>query len=305
MQVPQTLCPYTNQPLASIERINEEHVLPVAIGAPTKFFVIASESENSRLNELIDAPFSNDQLIRFLAMSQGVVSRSGPVIANLPAILVSNGDALKTSFSLNEISFRFANPVVTDPATGKIKAVKGFGDAAKAHAQRVKKDHAKKKISIDIGESIITPNPKIHTSFSCDTYLVQKELLKIAYLMTVWCFGDSAINSESGEVYRLGLATTRDEEFASIGMKGGTNSIHGISCKKEHGTHVLLSMVLGRQLVTSVTIFGIFSAVFITSASGISAEEYEGFSITIDLLKGTFSQTEAIQAVMANAETNS
>ncbi|WGK92578.1 hypothetical protein [Pseudomonas migulae] len=302
MRAPQTLCPYTNQPLASIDRINEEHVLPVAVGAPTKFFVMASELENSRLNDLIDAPFSNDPLIRFLAMSQSVVSRSGPVISHLPATLTASGEAVKLAFSQDGIDLRFANPVVTDSETKRVTAVKGFGDAANEHAQRIKKDYAKKKIAVEIGETISTLNPEVQTSLCCDTDLVGKELLKIAYLMTVWCFGDRAIDSESGAIYRRGLATKRSEDFGSIGMRANTNEVPGFSCKREPGTHVLLSAVLGRDLITSITLFGTFAAVFATPAAGIHIEEGQGLSIKINLSTGALTQTTAIEAILANAQ---
>lgn len=300
MPASQTLCPYTNLPLSSIERVNEEHVLPVAIGAPTKFSVKASELENSRMNDLIDAPFSNDALIRFLSMSQGVVSRSGPIVAQLPATLTSSGEAVKLALSQNGLELKFANPVVTDPETGRVTGVRGFGDAANEHAQRVKRDHAKKKIAVEIGETISSPNPEVLASFNGDTYLVEKELLKIAYLMTVWCFGDSAINSESGAMYRQGLETSRDEDLGSIGMRGGTVNIPGISCERETGTHVLLSVIIGGNLITSVSLFGVFAAVYATPAVGIRADEYDGFSIKIDLSTCKFTQTDAITAMSAN-----
>lgn len=302
MRAPQTLCPYTNEPLASIDRINEEHVLPVAVGAPTKFFVMASELENSRLNDLIDAPFSNDPLIRFLAMSQGVVSRSGPVISQLPATLIASGEAVKLAFSQDRIDLKFANPVITDPDTKRVTAVKGFGDAANEHAQRIKKDYAKKKISVEIGKTISTPNPEVHSSLSCDTDLVGRELLKIAYLMTVWRFGDRAINSESGAIYRRGLAAKSTDDFRSVGMRGNTNEVPGFSCKRESGTHVLLSAVIGKDLITSITLFGAFAAVFATPAHGISVEEGEGLSVKINLSTGALTQATAMEAILDNIQ---
>lgn len=69
----QTLCPYALTPLASGES-NDEHILPVALGAPASFTVRALAAENSRMNDLIDEPTVNDPMVRFLAMSQGVVS---------------------------------------------------------------------------------------------------------------------------------------------------------------------------------------------------------------------------------------
>ena len=76
----QTLCPYALTLLASGES-NDEHILPVALGAPASFKIRALTAENSRMNDLVDEPTISDPLVRFLAMSQGVVSRSGNVKA--------------------------------------------------------------------------------------------------------------------------------------------------------------------------------------------------------------------------------
>ncbi|WP_367256530.1 hypothetical protein [Pseudomonas sp. stari2] len=302
MQASQTLCPYSNQPLSSIQRINEEHVLPVAIGAPVKFSVMASELENSKMNDLIDAPFSNDQLIRFLAMSQGVVSRSGPVTAQLPATVTSSGEAVKVAFSQNGLELKFTNPVVTDPETGRVSAVRGFGNAAHEHAQRIKRDYAKKNINLDIGETISDPRPQLNVSFTGDTYIIGKELLKIAYLMTVWCFGDQAIDSESGRIYRIGLEKDRDDDMDSFGLQRTTTRIPGISCKSEANTHVLISTVLNEKLVTSVQLFGTFAGIFITPAVGIDADDGQGVSVKIDLSTGTITETDAVLAMLENVQ---
>jgi hypothetical protein len=299
------LCPYGNQPLASIQRINEEHVLPVAIGAPAKFFVMASELENSRMNDLIDAPFSNDQLIRFLAMSQGVESRSGPVIAQLPATVTSSGEAVKVAFSQNGLDLKFTNPVVTDPETGRVSAVRGFGDTAHEHAQRIKRDYAKKNIDLEIGLTISDPRPHLNVSFTGDTFVIGREMMKIAYLMTVWCFGDRAIDSQSGEIYRIGLRKNRDEDMDSFGMKRTTTRIPGISCKSEPDTHVLMSTVLNGELVTSVQLFGTFAGIFITPAVGIGADDFEGSSVKINLSAGKIIESDAILAIQDNVQNHS
>lgn len=76
-EIKNTLCPYLVKPLVEIDPINKEHVLPVGIGAPESFYVEASLSENSRLNDLVDAPMINDPLIKMLCMLAEVDGRSG------------------------------------------------------------------------------------------------------------------------------------------------------------------------------------------------------------------------------------
>lgn len=289
----QTLCPYLAKPLDQIDVVNDEHVLPIAIGAPKPFFVRAAESENSRFNTLIDAPFSNEPLIQFLAMRQGVISRSGPVIAKIPATLISSGEPLTLAWSQAGFDLKFQKPVEVDQRTGQVMAVRGYGDDAMTRALEIQRGYAKKKMKVEIGEVVSDLDSTVRGQLRAGNAILWRELFKIAYLMTVWCFQDKAIASASGEEYRRGLAQ------ASPVIKHTTEDIPGISALGDASRHALLSVILGKKLITSVKLFGSFSAVFVTAAEGVG-EEGDGACVTIDLPTRTFSQTPALESMMKN-----
>lgn len=292
----QSLCPYLAKPLAEIAPVNEEHVLPVAIGAPSRFFVKAAESENSRFNTLIDAPFSNEPLVRFLAMSQGVNSRSGPVVAKIPATLLSSGELVNVAFSKAGFDLKFANPIKKDAETGFVAGVLGFGDEAMKHALKVQRDYAKKNIHVNLGDVVTEHKPLLHVSLSLDNSVVWRELLKIAYLMTVWSFGDKAIDSRSGTEYRRGLNASRSQ---FIQIRHTTDDIPGITTKGKADSHSLMCVILGKELITSVKLFGGFAATFITEAEGVGVEG-DGLHIQINAATKNLTETPVLEALMNN-----
>ncbi|WP_283189857.1 hypothetical protein [Pseudomonas sp. PMCC200344] len=296
----QTLCPYTAKKLCDLPSVNDEHVLPVAIGAPKRFFVRASEQDNSRLNDLVDAPFSNNDLVRFFAMSQGVVSRSGPITAKVPATVVKSGDAITTGWSKEGLQIRFNNPVVLDEETGQVAGVKGYGEEAMKHAERIKRDYAKKGVTVELGPTISDPNPEIHVRLGVDSDIVFNELLKTAYLATVWVFGDDAINSKSGEMYREALDRLAPDTLNELGFRCGGGLPTGFDGSISSDEHQLISLILGGDVITSVNLFGVFAAFFITSAEGFSCPEYTGMAIKINVVEGSLNVEDPIQVLHQN-----
>lgn len=99
----QLLCPYTTKLLAETSNVNNEHILPVALGVPQSFYVRATEEENSRMNDLIDAPASNDPILRFIAMAADVEGRSGAVRSEVKGKLEGSGDAVLASFTTGNV----------------------------------------------------------------------------------------------------------------------------------------------------------------------------------------------------------
>lgn len=71
----------------------------MALGAPQSFCVPADASENSKMNDLIDSPVCNDSLMRLIATSQGVVSRSGPVEVELIGTETTTGNEVRSTLS--------------------------------------------------------------------------------------------------------------------------------------------------------------------------------------------------------------
>lgn len=282
----QTLCPYSTSPLNSAES-NDEHVLPVALGAPASFSVRALVAENNRINFLIDEPTVNDPLMRFLAMSQGVVSRSGSVKAEIKGTVDVTGESIKAVFSHDGLDLKFLQPVDTD-SEGRVIGVRGFGEVARQMATQVAANYAKKGIATQFENEEFSEGQQLNLHLVSDMAMIRRQLFKIAYLSSVRLFGDEAIKSKSGELFRAAMMATSNAELAACGISGAafrplppgfapptTNSEHSIVC-------ALISSV---GLVTSVNLFGCFTLFTATPSEGITASELSGEVIVIQASK--------------------
>lgn len=278
----QTFCPYSLSPLAAGES-NEEHILPVALGAPASFTVRALAAENSRMNDLIDQPTVNDPLVRFLAMSQGVVSRSGPVKATVSATVHHSGEGVRATFTNDGLDLKFHQPVDTD-SDGRVIGVRGFGNAARQMAAQIVANYAKKGITTQLETERSEGSPQLQVRLVGDMLLVRRQLFKIAYLTTVRIFGDEAITGLSGQQFRAAIMAESDEELTrcKISSSAFRPLLPGFARSTGHGEHAITCAIMpGIGLATSVDLFGCFTLFVVTPADGISADEFTGEVITI------------------------
>ncbi|MTD33948.1 hypothetical protein [Paludibacterium denitrificans] len=283
----QSLCPYTLKPLAEISNTNGEHILPRAFGAPESFTVPADEAENTRMNDQIDSPAINDPLMRLLAVTQGVKSRSGSVRAKLKGVVTESGEEVIAILGQEGIDFRFVAPVDVDE-NGSVKGVRGFGDAAQKLVNQFLRDSARKGRKMEVDETVSQPNPHLSLGLEGDLKVIHKEVRKIAYLMTVRIFGDEAIKSRSGEIYRAAIHAETEEEVQATGLRGGTN-IDSIAtlARAKHNEHALTCFRIGSAIVSAVILFGSITGICITPAEGFSAPELAGEVIIINATTGT------------------
>jgi hypothetical protein len=284
----QTLCPYTTNPLAQSAATNKEHILPVAIGAPASFYVQADAMMNGQMNEEIDAPFSNDPIIRFLAMSHGVTSRSGAVTAKVRGEATATSDSVDVVFSKDAIEMRFVKPIELDPESGTVSAVKGFGSQAADLAAIIQRNYEKKGSTVELDESISSPDSSLKLQLSCDLDLLQQQLIKISYLSTVRIWGDRAITSTSGQMYREGIRSVGEDALGKIGFLGGKeNLLPPVLRRPDPHEHLVVTFVQGELLVSVITLFGTFTACFMSPSDGLGASESEGEYIIIDASTST------------------
>lgn len=291
----QTRCPYCCELLDKISSVNEEHILPVALGAPKAFFVPAAADENSRMNKLIDSPTTNDPLIRMLAAGQGVVSRSGPVVLNVDGVVSGSDQKVKTVLSKSDVQVRFAKPVEVDEATGHVKGVRGFGDAAMQHALQIQRDHEKKGIQIELGETVQQAKPSVNVRLSANLVVIRQELIKTAYLFTVRVFGDDAIVSPSGGIFRAAMLCTTLEAIAATGLGGSPQCpLPPIFPKLAPNQHALCTLRIDDEILTAVSLFGTFNCLVKTPATGFSAPVGTGETVLIDASQATLQSWTAI-----------
>lgn len=284
----QERCPYTCEPLG-LQNVNQEHILPYAIGAPSNFTLMACASENSKYNKLIDAPFSNDPLIRLISSMIGVKSRSGPVSFETMGKDPTSGEEVILRITSNDLNFRFKKP--TERTGNNSYLVRGFGDSVHLQAQEIEKNFKRKNptklVKAITGPLASYPSPKLQFNFDLNAGIYGLEMAKIAYLLTVDTFGDEAILGKSGQQFRSAINDMDIEKMMQQGAKLGTfnaygmkaveesfynNHYHFLQCKKHSET----------ELLTVIILFGIFTRFFVTSAEGLSIPKDFDRQIFID-----------------------
>lgn len=247
----QTLCPYTGTMLGTSGPTNREHVTPIAIGAPEGFWVESHEAQNSHWNALVDAPFSNDEGVRFLSMANKVKSRSGEVVSKVSGSIIETGESVKLTFASSGMDIDFTKPVVPLGKTEYL--VKGFGDKAVQQSESLQKNLARKGQIADSATVRSLKSPTIHSGFSVDLTLVERQLKKTAYLYTVWCLGDHAIASPS-----------RDQYLSALGGGGILSANIDLSDRLE-GYHQFTLLVIGDTAYCETDFFGVFKGLFVTT----------------------------------------
>lgn len=303
--MPQTRCPYSTNPLVNSMSVNQEHIVPAALGGPDNFTVPAETHKNSELNYLIDAPATNDPLLRFYATSQGVTSHSGPVTSQIQGTVDGSEESVRATFSVNGLDVRFTNPVDVDGNTGFVSGVRGFGNTAEKHALEIQKKYEKKGLQISLSEPEARENPTINLRFSGDLSIIRQELIKIAYLMTVRVFGDDAILSPAGEIYRTAMLAKTEEAIDATGLRGNALAelpAHGFP-RPARNQHALTCFCLGGMIVSSVTLFGTFNGLFVTSTDGFSEADGHGEIAIIDASTSrlrTWPYLKTISSVLQN-----
>ena len=287
-EVKNTLCPYLVRPLIEVGQINREHVLPVGIGAPESFFVEAALSENSRLNELIDAPMINDQLIKMLCMMADIHGRSGGKTATMHGETEVGGRFI-ASVSKESIDFKYRNPIEKNKLTGEI-LVKGFGEEVFQEAARVDKNMTSKGRN---GQSDITmfihSKERLDMSFYSDFMLIIREAIKAAYLFTVKAYGDIAITSKSGNVFRAAFEARNEEKLRASGLywQQLPPDHYGPEVKLTAKHHMFMTSIKEDMMYTQVILFGGLSFIFWTPRDDIESE-HDSYGKLIDASKRCF-----------------
>jgi len=294
----QTLCPYALLPLTSGES-NDEHIVPVALGAPASFTVRALAAENSRMNDLIDEPTVNNSMVRFLAMSQGVVSRSGQIKAAVDGTVHGSGEKVRATFSPGNMDPKFHQPVETD-SQGRVIGVRGFGDEARRKAAQIAADYARKGIAVELGTETSREQPQLDLELVADMHMIRRQLFKIAYLTTVRVFGDEAITGPSGQQLRAAMMAESDEALALTHIAGAAFQPLPLGLARSAGgtEHAITCTIMpSLGLVTSVDLFGCFTLFAVTPTDGISADEGAGEVISIDVSRSRITSRPYLKAM--------
>ncbi|MBA1288583.1 hypothetical protein [Pseudomonas japonica] len=104
-------------------------------------------------------------------------------------------------------------------ADGEIIGVRGHGDDFQKNLDQLALGLKRKGKQLHTGQRSTIQNPTIDVSLDINHAILNLELLKIAYLSTVWFFGDEAIASCSGENYRNAINGMEPEKFEIYGVE--------------------------------------------------------------------------------------
>ncbi|PTU65845.1 hypothetical protein DB032_13335 [Chromobacterium sp. Panama] len=193
--------------------------------------------------------------------------------------------------SADSMAVRFQKPVETDPETGQIRAIKGFGADAKAELARVTKDLNRKGHILEPDEAK-TLEPTIRGRFEHNLAEVMQGLTKIAYLATVWTVGDEFLSTAAGVRYRSWI----DAEPNSAALEAlGLRPLEGSLCKKSvpHTHHLIACVALDGNLITGVRLFNepLFEITLTVPAPELQLANEHRRLIVIDAARRTFEET--------------
>ena len=289
-----TICPYTTQPVASIQS-SREHIVPDALGGPNAFALAADKTKNSTYGQTVDARLINSPLMGMLAARAGVETRSGPSTWSARGELLDGAHPVDVRGSGAEVGFRLRKPVDIDSVTGMPKGVMGFGEAAEQELARVTKDLERKGMTVVPGEQL-TRDPTVHVSINHNLAETAQGLGKIAYLATVRVFGDAFINTAGAAQYRSWIdAELTTEALQATGLLTLPPSVAPqIPVSVTHVNHVISCWVVDGRVFTMVSLFNapLFTRGFLVATPELTLPPFVGKVMVIDAAKKTLEEHE-------------
>lgn len=152
-----TICPYTTNQL-SADKFSREHIIPDALGGPNAFALRADALANSQHGAKVDSHLIHADFVAMLASKVGVKTRSGTSAWQLPGQLRADRSRVVAEFSGNSVRPRFTRPVETDPTTGRVIAVKGFGADARTspNSAQLLRDHPRPREDRLPGDGLVS-----------------------------------------------------------------------------------------------------------------------------------------------------
>ncbi|MDN7176965.1 HNH endonuclease [Caballeronia sp. SEWSISQ10-4 2] len=212
-----TLCPYLLKPIADLAEVDEEHIIPHAMGGSNQFVLPVDKPSNSAFGMTVDSDLIHDPRLRFMAASQGIKSRTGDVTIELPGVIVETGMKVLVPFNKNGLGqARVMDVYKRDPITNKLTGIAGFDDQINSTLQRLSKRGEKKW---EIASRSRIDQPVVKVEFPSDPFKVSKGLCKIAYLMACRTLGDSFALSADATAFRIAIHAKDFAAFDSCGLQ--------------------------------------------------------------------------------------
>lgn len=287
------VCPYTCQPVSAIDA-SREHIIPDALGGPNGFALAADRKCNSKYGEGVDSNLLNFPLVSLSATRYGVETRSGEAQTRERGVLKLDASPVDATFLKDEVQLRMRTPVVKDE-TGKLVAVRGFGEAAQKELERLERDFKKKGRTVVAGES--TPlEPEVRVPLVHNFNHLQQGLAKIAYLATVWTLGDAFIKTAAGAKFRAYIDAAPDRDvLIAVGLAAiQTRGLKAAMPELPAHYHLIICKREGVQVTTTVRLFGLdgLTLTFICQTEELPMSLPKTRIIAVDSIEKTFEEGE-------------
>jgi hypothetical protein len=297
-----TICPYTLVSIPDLSAPSLEHIIPDALGGPNGFSVTADQKMNSQLGTSVDADLINYHALKFLAMSYGVKTRTGEVSLSLEGTLDLDGESIPQALKLSkgQLDLRMAKPVRTDPITGAVTGVIGWGDEAGKNLAAVTKGLQRKGYSVEAGESQSTSGGEVSSRIVHDNFATTRGMAKIAYLSLAFTFGDDFIIGSEGAAFRAAYSA---DDFAMLklaGVTGGPGSASPFMPDVPEGHHTVIAI---RQSGQYCAVVRLFSSDLLTKTFSVrsdrSWDELEGSVYTCAPTRGGIHEMSVMDHVIS------
>lgn len=188
------------------------------MGGSDQFVLPADKFSNSSFGKTVDSDLIHDPMLRLVAATQAIQSRTGEVTAQLPGIIVATGDEMAVEFGKNGIGERrVKNSHPKDPTSGKLLGICGFDGQFETDLKRLTDGNNKKCWETSNYQKIDNPITKV--DITTDPFKVSKGLAKIAYLMACRTLGDTFALSPDAEAYRTAIKAKGWDSFDACGLQ--------------------------------------------------------------------------------------
>jgi hypothetical protein len=185
------------------------------MGGSDQLTLPADKTANSIFGGTVDSNLIHDPMLRFMAATQGVTSRNGPISVQLPATVQTTGDEMTVEFNHNGIGARkIKNSHRKDPLTNRLVGICGFDGQFESDLARL---NGSKKAWIGSNHQQID-NPLVKVEIQSNSFHISKGLAKIAYLANCRILGDEFALSSFGEAYRRAIKANNWDEFDNCGL---------------------------------------------------------------------------------------
>lgn len=214
-------CPYTLKPLATLPKVNDEHIFPDAIGGGLDYSIKVDEKKNSDLGTLLDGPLVSSPLIAGMRLNHGIKSRSGDPKWKMRGRIKGTEKQVEVTIpSSGPVELYIRKPVEIDPGGSSGLATFSLPDRDEFLSKLVA-SYARKGKTLAFGNEV-SLGGECEVDLSFDVRLIKRGMLKIAFAALYEFIGDDFLDDPLiPEWHKAIFAPTDDEAM--------TAKIHGVA----------------------------------------------------------------------------